>query len=97
MHRALELPRPQGVAPASPPGRRQHSCTLQLLYRADPRVAPWTETAHGVIQAVNTYEHHEGQVRGDRAERNNLKTINGEFGQLDRRSWQTLRPFLAAA
>jgi phage/plasmid-like protein (TIGR03299 family) len=71
--------------------------TLELLYRADPRVAPWTGTAHGVIQAVNTYEHHEGTVRGDRAERNNLKTINGDFGTLDRRTWQTLRPLLTAA
>lgn len=70
---------------------------LELLYRADPRVAPWTGTAHGVIQAVNTYEHHEGTVRGDRGERNNLKTINGDFGHLDRRTWQTLRPLLTAA
>jgi len=71
--------------------------SLELLYRADPRVAPWTGTAHGVLQAVNTYEHHEAVVRGDRAERNNLKTVTGGFGHLDRRTWQTLRPVLAAA
>ncbi len=40
---------------------------LTTLYRADPRVSPWTGTAHGVLQAVNTYEHHEGVVRGERA------------------------------
>ncbi len=68
--------------------------TLDRLYRHDSRVAPWAGTAHGVLQAVNTYEHHEGAVRGDRVERNNLKTINGDFGQLDRRTWQTLRPLL---
>lgn len=68
---------------------------LELLYRADPRVRPWTGTAHGVLQAVNTYEHHEGVVRGDRVERNSLKAVNGDFGQLDRRVWQTLRPLLA--
>ena len=34
--------------------------TLARLYRSDPRVSPWAGTAHGVLQAVNTYEHHEG-------------------------------------
>lgn len=27
-------------------------------------VASWAGTAHGVLQAINTYEHHEGTVRG---------------------------------
>ncbi len=70
---------------------------LQRLYQHDPRVSPWAGTAHGVLQAVNTYEHHEGVVRGNRVERNNLKTINGDFGHLDRRTWQTLSPLLTAA
>ena len=35
---------------------------LERLYRYDDRVAPWTGTAHGVLQAVNTYEHHEAAV-----------------------------------
>ncbi len=68
--------------------------TLDRLYRHDDRVAPWAGTAHGVLQAVNTYEHHEGTVRGDRNERNGLKTINGDFGQLDRRTWRMLQPLL---
>ncbi len=68
--------------------------TLDRLYRQDDRVAPWAGTAHGVLQAVNTYEHHEGTVRGDRSERNGLKTINGDFGQLDRRTWRMLQPLL---
>jgi phage/plasmid-like protein (TIGR03299 family) len=71
--------------------------TLELLYRSDARVCPWTGTAHGVLQAVNTYEHHEGTVRGNRAERNNLKTVTGDFGVLDRRTWQTLHQLLTAA
>ena len=37
---------------------------LQRLYRHDDRVAPWAGTAHGVVAAVNTYEHHEARVRG---------------------------------
>jgi phage/plasmid-like protein (TIGR03299 family) len=67
---------------------------LEQLYRADPRVSPWAGTAHGVIQAVNTYEHHEATIRGDRHERNGMKTLTGEFGKLDRTTWQTLLPIL---
>ncbi len=70
---------------------------LDELYQHDPRVAPWTGTAHGVLQAVNTYSQHEGVVRGDRAERNSLKTITGEFADVDRKTWQALKPVLAAA
>jgi phage/plasmid-like protein (TIGR03299 family) len=71
--------------------------TLAALYRSDPRVAPWAGTAHGVLQALNTYESHEGVVRGgSRAERNGLKTISGDFGRLDRSTWRTLEHVLAA-
>ncbi len=70
---------------------------LDELYQHDPRVAPWTGTAHGVLQAVKTYSQHEGAVRGDRAERNSLKTVTGEFADVDRKAWQALKPVLAAA
>jgi len=70
--------------------------TLNRLYRTDPRVAPWTGTAHGVLQAVNTYEHHEGIVRGStRPERNMLRTITGDFAQADRAAWGQLAAVLA--
>jgi len=68
--------------------------SLTTLYRSDPRVSPWAGTAHGVLQTVNTYEHHEGVVRGERAERNGLKTITGDFGRLDRSTWKTLTAIL---
>jgi hypothetical protein len=69
---------------------------LQRLYRHDQRVAPWAGTAHGVLQAVNTYEHHEVSPRGtDRAERNMLKTVTGEFGKSDRATMSTLQQVLA--
>jgi len=72
--------------------------TLAGLYRTDPRVAPWAGTAHGVLQAVSTYDQHQATVRaGRRAERNSLKTITGDFGRLDRQSWRTLQLLLAAA
>ncbi len=67
---------------------------LNQLYRNDPRVAPWLGTAHGVVQAVNTYEHHGGTIRGNRPERNGLKSINGDFDRLDRTNWQALRTVL---
>lgn len=71
--------------------------TLQRLYRHDLRVSPWAGTAYGVLQAVNTYEHHEGIVRGvKRAERNMLRTITGEFGELDRATWQQLNRVLTS-
>ena len=70
--------------------------TLQRLYRHDLRVSPWAGTAHGVIQAINTYEHHESIVRGaQRAERNMLRAIAGDFGRLDRITLSTLNRVLA--
>lgn len=69
---------------------------LNRLYRHDQRVAPWAGTAHGVIQAVNTYDHHEGVIRGTgRAERNMLRAVTGEFGKLDRGVLTTLEKVLA--
>ena len=70
---------------------------LDRLYSHDDRVAPWAGTAHGVIQAVNTYEHHEGTVRGaTRAERNMLRTVTGDFRTTDRATWAQLSEVLAA-
>lgn len=58
---------------------------LMKLYKHDNRVSPWAGSAIGVIQAVNTFVHHEGIVRGaDRAERNMLSAIEGKFDSLDR-------------
>jgi len=50
-----------------------------------------------VLQAVSTYSQHEGVVRGDWAERNSLKTITGEFVDVDRKTWRALKPVLAPA
>ena len=52
-------------------------------------------TAYGVVQAVNTFEHHERVVRGAaRAERNMIRTISGDFGRLDRTTWRQLQTVL---
>jgi phage/plasmid-like protein (TIGR03299 family) len=69
---------------------------LHALYTHDPRVAPWAGTAHGVLQAVNTYEHHENTVRGaTRADRNMLRTVTGDWDTLDQTSYQQLSQALA--
>lgn len=58
---------------------------LDVLWTADERVHPWAGTAYGVVQAVNTYVHHEQTVRnGERAERNMDRAITGKVDQLDR-------------
>lgn len=57
---------------------------LQNLYKNDNRVTPWAGTGWGVVQAVNTYEHHVANVRGsERAERNQLRAVTGGFDTLD--------------
>lgn len=58
--------------------------SLQNLWLADERVRPWAGTAFGVLQAVNTYEHHVANVRGaGRVERNMEKAVRGYFDELD--------------
>jgi hypothetical protein len=57
---------------------------LGRLWNHDARVSPWRGTAWGVVQAVNTYVHHEQTVRGAaRAERNMLRAVDGGIDQLD--------------
>lgn len=65
---------------------------LGRLYQWDPRVAPWKGTAFGVIQAFNTWTHHEqgGLPAGSatsklraRGERNAMRAITGETERND--------------
>lgn len=50
----------------------------------------------GVVQAVNTYVHHEQTVRGvDRAERNMLRAVGGATDALDAATLATLSGVLA--
>jgi phage/plasmid-like protein (TIGR03299 family) len=65
--------------------------TLTRLWNHDNRVSPWRGTAWGVVQAVNTYTHHEQTVRGaGRVERNALRAITGGAEELDQATVQTL-------
>lgn len=57
---------------------------LTQLWNHDPRVAPWSGTAFGVWQAVNTYQHHVAIVRGaGRAERNMMAAVDGSYQEKD--------------
>lgn len=68
---------------------------LVELYRTDPRVAPWSGTAWGVIQAVNTYEQHLATVKSTlRPIRIMDKTLRGEFDKLDAETAETLATVL---
>lgn len=65
--------------------------TLKRLYVNDNRVSPWAGTALGVVQAVNTYQHHEAIVRGaDREARNRERVLSGGIDTLDTSTLATL-------
>lgn len=71
---------------------------LNRLWKSDARVSPWAGTAWGVVQAVNTYTHHEGIVRGaGRAERNMTRAVSGGVEKLDIGTAQMLTKVLALA
>lgn len=71
---------------------------LRRLWNFDDRVAPWKNTAWGVVQAVNTYEHHYATVRGAcRAERNLSRAVTGKADALDQSTLDTLDKVLASA
>ncbi|MGW4240958.1 DUF932 domain-containing protein [Nocardia sp. NPDC004722] len=59
---------------------------LTELYRHDNRVEPWAGTAFGVLQAVNTYNHHFasiGNSKVTRADRNMANAIEGDTAKKD--------------
>lgn len=72
--------------------------TLNELYETDPMCAPWSGTAYGVIQTVNTWAHHKAIVRKvSRAERNTQNALTGKTADLDAEVWATLNKVLTGA
>lgn len=80
--------------------------TLSSLYANDRRVAPWSGTAFGVLQATNTYAQHYAIVRsGDdnadkaavRAIRNLQNTLSGKVAESDDYAMATLQKVLSNA
>jgi phage/plasmid-like protein (TIGR03299 family) len=68
---------------------------LNKLWNSDPRVSPWAGTAWGVVQAMNTAEHHVFTVKGERAERNMLRAVTGKVDALDAETKTTLAAVIA--
>ncbi len=57
---------------------------LNSMWAEDSRVAPWANTAFGVLQAVNTHVHHVQSVKSmDRAERNQFRFLTGGVDKMD--------------
>jgi phage/plasmid-like protein (TIGR03299 family) len=64
---------------------------LTQLWRFDNRVAPWKNSAYGVLAAANTHAHHLQTVRNvSRAERNAATAITGGFDKLDSETLKVL-------
>lgn len=71
---------------------------LKRLYNNDNRVSQWKGTALGVIQAVNTWGHHEQTVRGaTRLERNAHNMLTGGQAKVDDEALSMLDKILANA
>lgn len=69
---------------------------LNAMYLSDDRCAPWAGTSFGVVQAVNTFDHHMSIVRGaTRAERNMERALTDHFDRLDAGTLTTLNRVLA--
>ncbi len=69
---------------------------LSRLWVRDNRVEPWKNTAWGVVQAVNTWGHHEQSFKGgDRAQRNMMAAITGTQAKEDAAALDLLDGILA--
>lgn len=60
------------------------------LYLKDDRAAPWKGTALGVLQAFNTWDQQERDIKGERVERRMLHTLGDEVAKFDRQVLDTL-------
>lgn len=73
----------------------QRQSTLRTLWTEDERVAPWKNTAYGVLAMVNTYGHHYKTVKNvTRAERNIANMIDGTQAKEDRQAMDLLADIL---
>ena len=71
---------------------------LTHVYNHDNRCADWKGTAWGVVQTVNTFAHHFGEVRGGtRAERNSERAMNGKAQEADAQTIAAIEKVLSNA
>lgn len=67
---------------------------IMQMWDSDPRVTPFKGTKLGILQLWNTFQTHEGTVKGAKAldgnkvqarvEANMMKTLSGDFGKIDK-------------
>lgn len=86
------VPKPKDDSTARSAGMAERKrAELSRLWNYDERVAPWKNSAYGVVAAVNTYANHVQSVKGgNRAERNVAKLIDGSFAKVDQLVLKTL-------
>lgn len=63
---------------------------LNTLWRSDERVAPWANSAYGVLAAINTASHHVFGADKGRTQRNQDRTIDGKWEEQARNTLQLL-------
>lgn len=68
---------------------------MNELWHSDARVSPWKGTAFGVVQAENTYAHHNQIVRGaTRAERQYERSISNDWAKVRESTLERLNVIL---
>ena len=96
------------AVPVSPDAGRSQTMAqnkqdaLRKLWNHDTRVAPWRNSAWGVVQAMNTYQQHESIIRGaanqggGRTERTQLDFLHGKVDAFDQGTLAMLRKVQAS-
>jgi phage/plasmid-like protein (TIGR03299 family) len=84
LHGEVPLPDPKRAAGAYNTAVKKREFIFDL-YRFDERVAPWSGTGMGALQAFNTDEQHESKIRKttNRVERNAGRMVTGTQDKVD--------------
>lgn len=81
---AVILPAPTDATPRMTTTWQKRTDEVREMFKADPRVLPWTGTAWGVIQTFNTWETWKRPIRkGLRFERNMHTFLSGDVRKND--------------
>lgn len=73
------IPMPKDPTKRQETGIRKKQDIFRAYWQVDARVSPWRNTEFGVLQAANTWLHHDSTVKGaERAERNAWRAITAK-------------------
>jgi phage/plasmid-like protein (TIGR03299 family) len=95
----LLVPIPEGASGRATTMGTQKRDQLNQLWNNDDRVSPWRGNGWGVVQAVNTWEHHVKGTRGEtsRGERNMAAAVTGATDKMDASAVKLLDQVLVGA